>query len=104
MGIENSVGIYTLTKQLPKEELFGLTNQIRRAANSIPINVAEGYGRNNRKEYVQFVGIAYGSCCEVETLLILCDRLYKLDVTREMELTTRVGAMLWKLRESLRTS
>ena len=57
--------IYVLTNDLPSEEKFGLVSQIRRCAVSIPSNIAEGAGRNNKKEFVQFLGIASGSCYEL---------------------------------------
>ena len=69
------VEIYCLTKQLPKEELYGIISQMRRAAISIPSNIAEGYSRNSRKEYVQFIYIARGSKSELETQLKICERL-----------------------------
>jgi len=59
--------IYTVTKRFPKEEIYGLTSQIRRSAVSIPSNIAEGYGRKTTSEYVRFLYIAYGSVCELET-------------------------------------
>jgi four helix bundle protein len=61
-GIELVNEIYVLTKMFPKEEMFGLTNQMRRAAVSIPANIAEGWGRNSTKSYIQFVRISRGSC------------------------------------------
>jgi len=63
--------IYKLTDKLPKQEMYGLTSQMRRAAVSIPSNIAEGKQRNNLKEYIQFLGIAYGSSAELETQMIL---------------------------------
>ncbi len=57
--------VYKVTALFPKEELYGLTQQIRRAAVSIPSNIAEGYGRQHNKEYKQFLSVAYGSLCEL---------------------------------------
>lgn len=63
--------IYKQTKLFPREEVYGITSQMRRAAISVPSNIAEGYARKSRKEYVQFYSIAYGSILELETQLIL---------------------------------
>ena len=62
--------IYKMTKTFPREEMFGMTSQIRRAAIAIPSNIAEGYMRGT-KEYVQFLKVALGSCAELETQLML---------------------------------
>ncbi len=67
--------IYTFTKQFPKEELYGITNQMRRYAVSIPANIAEGSGRKNKAEFIQFLHIALGSASELETHLIISQRL-----------------------------
>jgi four helix bundle protein len=67
--------IYLLTKELPKEELYGLTAQIRRSAVSIPSNIAEGYGRNSTKDYIRFLQIASGSLYELQTQLEICHNL-----------------------------
>ena len=66
--------VYRLTKSLPKEELFSLTDQLRRAAVSVPSNIAEGYGRQTDREFKQFLSIARGSVFEVETQLFICIR------------------------------
>jgi four helix bundle protein len=67
--------IYRLTTKYPKSELFGICSQMRRAAISIPSNIAEGYGRRSRKEYIQFYAIAYGSILELQTQIVISFRL-----------------------------
>lgn len=67
--------IYELTKSFPKEELYGITNQIRRSAVSIPSNIAEGAARNYNKEFIQFLYIALGSIAELETQIIINEKL-----------------------------
>lgn len=67
--------IYRLTFLFPKEELYGLTSQMRRAAVSIPANIAEGYGRGHRQEYIRFLWIAFASATELETHLIISQKL-----------------------------
>jgi four helix bundle protein len=67
--------VYSLTARFPKEELYGLTSQIRRSAVSIPSNIAEGAARHSRKEFIQFLHIASGSVAELETQLLLAVRM-----------------------------
>lgn len=67
--------VYQVTKMFPKEELYGLTNQLRRAAVSIPSNIAEGQARNSTAEFRNFLSIARGSLAEVETQLLIAERL-----------------------------
>ena len=68
---ELTLEVYKITSSFPKEEVFGLTSQIRRAVSSIPTNISEGCGRNSDKEFNQFLNIALGSASETEYLLIL---------------------------------
>jgi len=63
--------VYRLTKEFPKEELYGLTSQARRSAISIPSNIAEGYGRRTKPDYIRSLYIAYGSVCELETQILM---------------------------------
>ena len=74
-SIDMVVEIYLATSTFPKDELYGLTSQIRRASVSIPSNIAEGYGRFSDKELIRFLFISLGSASEVETQLIICNRL-----------------------------
>lgn len=73
--MELATAIYSSTKTWPKEELYGLTSQVRRAAVSVPANIAEGYGRENRGSYQQFLRIAQGSLKDMETHLIIAERV-----------------------------
>ena len=74
-GIQLVAEVYRLTKKFPKEEMFGLISQMRRAAVSIPANIAEGYARKHRPEYLQFLRIAFGSGAELETHLVITEEL-----------------------------
>ena len=83
--------IYQTTRTFPKEEIYGLTSQIRRAAISIPSNIAEGNGRNTTRDYVHFLGMAYGSVKEVETQVLIAERLRYINSGRSVELVTMTG-------------
>ncbi|MBD2451150.1 four helix bundle protein [Nostoc sp. FACHB-152] len=74
-GMEIAERCYFLTKLFPKDELYGMVQQIRRSAASIPANIAEGYGRRTTPEYIRFLNIAQGSLNELETHLILSERV-----------------------------
>ena len=75
MSIDLVKDIYTLTESFPKDEQFGLTSQLRRAAVSVPSNIAEGSARNGNKEFIQFCYISLGSLSEVETQIIIATEL-----------------------------
>ena len=101
------VEVYDLVKKLPKEELFALSDQIRRAVISIPSNIAEGQGRNSSKEFIHFLSIAKGSKAELETQLLLCVRinyLKELEIEKAMSLVEEVGKMLHSLQKRLTTN
>ncbi|MFH1593711.1 MAG: four helix bundle protein [Candidatus Omnitrophota bacterium] len=96
--------IYIASKEFPKEERYGLTSQLRRAALSVPTNLVEGMGRQGRRELKQFVNIALGSLAETEYLMEFCGRLGYLSKSKYDELEkirNSVGGMLWKFYKSL---
>ncbi|WP_289159432.1 four helix bundle protein [uncultured Muribaculum sp.] len=89
--------IYRLVKFLPREETYALSDQLRRAVVSIPSNIAEGHGRGTDKEFIKFLWIARGSLLEVETQLIICNRLTLIKVEESkfaQSLIVEVGKML----------
>lgn len=99
--------VYALTKSFPKQEEYRLTSQTVRAAVSIPANIAEGYMRNTRKDYGNFVGIARGSAAELETLLMVAGRLKfasEKAVSDVLASTEEVSRMLNSLRQRLASS
>ncbi len=91
------LSIYKLTKSFPKEELYGLTSQIRRCAVSIPSNIAEGYARQRKLEYIQFLQISFGSGAELETQLLIAKDLKYItneEFTKTNDLLQEVMKML----------
>ena len=74
-SMDLAIDVYAMTKRLPKEEIYGLISQLRRAAVSIPSNIAEGAARKNKKEFIQFLHIALGSLAEVETQILIVQKL-----------------------------
>ncbi len=97
---------YGISKSLPKEEMFGLTSQIRRSSASIPASIAEGYGRENKGNYIQFLRIAQGSLKELETHLLLSERvelLTEAQIQPALDQAASVGKMLRALIRSLET-
>lgn len=102
-SVELCVLVYKITESFPKSELYGITNQIRRSAVSIPSNIAEGQMRGH-KEFVQFLKIAYGSGAELETQLIISlktNLLSQTDFNKIFNLLEEVMKMLNKLISSL---
>ena len=92
--------IYRLTRLLPKEEMFCLSNQMRRAAVSVPSNIAEGHGRQTEKDFRQFLSVAQGSVFELQTQLTVCIRqqfVSQKDAALALSLCDEVGKMLTKL-------
>lgn len=101
-SIELVKEVYKISSELPKSELYGLTSQMRRAAVSIPSNIAEGYKRRNLGEYIQFLSIADASAAELETQLILTKELYQnINITRARALLEEVQKMLISLIKKL---
>ena len=97
---------YKVSRAFPRDELFGMTTQIRRAAASVPANIAEGYGRETTKSFVQFLRIAQGSLKELETHLMLADRVEVLERNQATGLLSeceRVSKMLRNLIRSLQS-
>ncbi|MBR5688778.1 MAG: four helix bundle protein [Prevotella sp.] len=95
--------IYMMTKTFPKEELFGLVSQIRRAAVSVPSNIAEGYARGTDREKLHFLRISSGSMSEVETQLMLCLNLGYISQDLYEEMSERVTSV-WKQLNALISS
>ncbi len=100
-AIELAQLVYELTRKLPAEEQFGLKSQMQRAAVSISSNIAEGHGRNSRKEFVQFLAIARGSATELESQLIITGNIYKVDTNRLAAVLGEVQKMLGAMSRTL---
>jgi four helix bundle protein len=97
--------IYLATARFPREELYGLTIQIRRAAVSVASNIAEGHGRSSTRDFLHFLSIAHGSLKEIETQIIIAERLQYIDCQLKnhlFEKTAEVGRLLSGLSNSLR--
>lgn len=104
LGMDLAENVYAVTRSFPREEIYGLTSQLRRAASSIPANIAEGNGRNSTREYLHHLSIAVGSLCEVETFLQLCLRLEYGDTIQILQIIDSLseeGRMLRGLQKSL---
>ena len=86
-----SLAVYKITKKFPQNERSGMTAQMRRAAVSVPSNIAEGYGRKTTQDYIRFLYIAYGSTCELETQLLLSGDLGYFDSESISEFQSKIG-------------
>jgi len=105
-SMELTALIYKLVKKLPKEELFSLSDQMRRASVSISCNIAEGQDRHTKKEFIQFLTISRGSKAELETQLLICVKVGYIDesdILEAMNLLTEIGKMLTSLINKLKT-
>ena len=103
-SVDLAVKIFEITQDFPKEELYGLTSQIRRSAVSIASNIAEGAGRNTNKDFNNFLGISYASSCELETQLIIANRAKFLE-NKQLDLIQaeikEIQKMNWSLKKTL---
>ena len=105
-AMELAVLIYNLTKKLLREELYSLSDQMRRAVISIPSNIAEGQDRDTNNEFVRFLTISRGSKAELETQLLICVKvgyLKEIEILEAMDLLTEIGKMLTSLIKKLKT-
>jgi four helix bundle protein len=103
-AMDLAASCYGATSRFPREEMFGLTSQIRRAASSVPANIAEGHGRNSTRDYLRHLSIARGSLLELETHILLAVRVSRMeppDSKPLLELAERVSRMLSNLKTSL---
>ena len=106
-AMELTVEIYRIVKLLPTEERYALSDQMKRAAVSIPSNIAEGQARNSVKEFIQFLSIAKGSNAELQTQCLICRQLQYLpeaELKTALALSDEVGKMLNGLIKNLDTS
>lgn len=100
-GMDIAVSVFTLTKSYPSEEKFGMISQMRRAANSIPANIAEGWARQSKKEFVYFLRVAQGSLRELETHLLLSQRCGLSDTPTTTPILAEITILSKQLRALL---
>ena len=96
--------IYTITRKFPKVEIYGLSNQLRRASVSVASNIAEGYGRITRNDYKRFLSFSFGSTFEIQTQLIICIEIGIInneDFNESMMLSKEISAMLYAIIKKL---
>jgi four helix bundle protein len=104
-SLQTAVSVYRLTQKFPREEMYGLTSQMRRAAVSVPSNIAEGHGRLSTGEYRQFLGVAKGSNFELQTQLEIARALGIGDsklIDETENLSHQVGKMIYGVLEGIK--
>jgi len=104
-SVDLAVNIYSLSMQFPSEEKFGLISQTRRCSVSVASNIAEGAGRNSPKEFNNFLGYSNGSCCELETQMIIAEKvglINKADFDLINDQIQRISKMLFNLKKSIK--
>lgn len=97
--------VYLLTEQFPKNEIYGLASQMQRAAVAIPSNIAEGYLRRHKKEYIQFLSVSLSSAAELETQILICQSLpkfSKMNFSGAESLVTEIMKMLYVMIERIK--
>lgn len=90
-AMQLSLEVYAVTNAFPDVERFGLTNQLRRAAVSVPSNIAEGYGRGSQADYLRFLRTARGSLAEIDTQMLIAERLHFMDEGRYQHMLTMIN-------------
>ena len=106
-AIDLTTEIYSIVKQLPRDEQYALSDQMRRAAVSVPSNIAEGRGRGTDKEFVHYLLMSRGSLWELSTQLVICERLQYLDkaqISDARQLITEISKMINALAKSFSAS
>ena len=106
-GIDLSVSVYNVTHSFPQHELYGITNQLRRSAISVPSNIAEGYGRSSNADFVRFLKIASGSLYEMQTQLEICRRINYIEqiaFDKTWDLSVEIEKMLSSLIRKIQES
>ena len=104
-AMDLAVIIFSLALKFPKDQIYVMSAQMQRAANSVPSNIAEGHARDSTKEYLHFVSISLGSIAELETQLILCERLKFLSTEQArhaLDLADEIGKMLRGVQRGLK--
>ena len=101
-SVDLVIKIYDITKQFPKEEMFGIVNQMRRSAVSVPSNIAEGCARYSDKDTLRFIDIAFGSIAELETQLIIAEQLGYCESNELLDDIDKIEKLLSGLRRHLK--